>query len=77
MRYVKHNVEYFDNVDNVDDVDNVDNVDNVLSHFWGNLKQYQAMIDKILKALITHPLSNIISRDATVAPKNIGSIFSN
>ena len=77
MRYVKHNVEYFDNVDNVDDIDNVDNVDNVLCHFWGNLKQYQAMVDKILKALITHSLSNIISRDATGAPKNTGSIFSN
>ena len=74
MPYVKHNVENFDNIDNVDDVDYVDNV---LCHFWGDLKQYQAMVDKILKALITHPLSNIISRDATGAPKNTGSIFSN
>ena len=72
-----HTVDNVDNFDNVDNDVNVDNVDNVLCLFWGNLKQYQAIVDKISQTISTHSLSNIIPRDDTSATKNAGSIFSN
>ena len=50
--HVDNNIDK--NIDeNLDTLDHVYNVDNVLCYCWGNLKQYQEMVDKILKTSVT------------------------
>ena len=54
------------NADEVDTFDNVDTIDILyfVRHCWGNLKQYQALIEAISICFNSDRLSNMGARDA-------------